>query len=74
MKSRTGQTYDTHFELAEQLGKTPEQVKRIAVGAQLGPYGSSGGVIYFPRDRKSMNFFEQIMRARCSAYFPSSES
>ena len=67
MKNLTSRVYDTHFERAEQLGKTPAQVKRMALSFKLGPYGSSGGVIYFPRDGTNMQFFEKMMNIR---YFP----
>ena len=56
--------YETHFELAERLRMTPARTKRLALQYKLGPYGSSGGVLYFPTAGGDMAFFEAMMRVR----------
>lgn len=56
--------YETHFEMAERLGMTSASIKRLALQSKLGPYGSSGGVLYFPTEGGDIAFFQAMMRVR----------
>ena len=59
-------TYETHFEVAKTLGASPARIKRLVLNAKMGPYGSSGGVLYFPTDGKDMTFFDSMTAIRHS--------
>lgn len=61
-------TYRTHFEKAAELGIRPSEVKRMARALQLGDYGHSGGVLYFPTspvsDETRNDFFLSMLAIR----------